>query len=159
MRATLFCFASTWNWKPETGFAAAVDAKAALEPVYFLNEMREEERERVSFTRERDIDPGNPETSRGKREKRIKKRAAEAENLSSKSPRVRSLANQNETFRGREISLERSFHSARERDLLLVLSPSLSLSLRVLRARAFSSPPSERAKKEKENPHTRNAQN
>jgi hypothetical protein len=39
VRATLFCFAKTWNWKPETtppGFAAAaVDAKAALEPVFF----------------------------------------------------------------------------------------------------------------------------
>ena len=36
VRATLFCFASTWNWKPETGFAAAVDAKAALEPDFFF---------------------------------------------------------------------------------------------------------------------------
>jgi len=43
VRATLFCFASTWNWKPETtppGFAVD-DAKAALEPVFF----RERERE------------------------------------------------------------------------------------------------------------------
>ena len=33
VRATLFCLASTWNWKPETGLAVVVDAKAALEPV------------------------------------------------------------------------------------------------------------------------------
>jgi hypothetical protein len=46
VRATLFCFASTWNWKPETGFAAAVDAKAALEPVVFLFFPREDREER-----------------------------------------------------------------------------------------------------------------
>ena len=41
VRATLFCLASTLNWKPETGLAVVVDAKAALEPVrWFWREKR-----------------------------------------------------------------------------------------------------------------------
>jgi hypothetical protein len=78
VRATLFCFASTWNWKPETtpplGFAAVDDAKAALEPVFLE---REREREiniaRATLSREKKI-PRDRFGVSSQREKRIEKK-------------------------------------------------------------------------------------
>ena len=75
VRATLFCLASTWNWKPETGLAVVVDAKAALEPVrWFWREKRRRRRcqrrnraqstRRIPLTKEREKDKGRRDATK-----------------------------------------------------------------------------------------------
>ena len=65
VRATLFCLASTWNWKPETGLAVVVDAKAALEPVRWF--WREKRRRRRCQRRNPIQETHPPSQRRGKR--------------------------------------------------------------------------------------------
>ena len=65
VRATLFCLASTLNWKPETGLAVVVDAKAALEPVRWF--WREKRRRRRCQRRNPIQETHPPSQRRGKR--------------------------------------------------------------------------------------------